>query len=183
MIKGVGQAEALVEVGLCLGTRRTDFVSYGAEAVPKRRVAVGKGGRGTAAFISVAGTSVRAWTRRSTIFVRSAVAGVWQIGKSELDDAGATVALAAPMTAPLPPDMASPMSEPRKTMPPRLMAVVENRVSRDRCVMIPSKNPQRYFAQINSFAEPTRLLHACHRTGTIGRSSHPSHPVPRPGPL
>src|SRR5215472_18635051 len=50
MIKGVGQAEALVEVGLCLGTRRTDFVSYGAEAVPKRRVAVGKGGRGHGCF-------------------------------------------------------------------------------------------------------------------------------------
>src|SRR5262249_61788144 len=49
----------------------------------------------------------------------------------------------APMSAPLPPDMASPVSEPRKTMPPRLMAVVENRVSRDRCVMIPSKSPQR----------------------------------------
>src|SRR5262252_8404639 len=102
-----------------------------------------KAGAGTAAFISVGGTSVRVCARRSTVLVRSPAACVWQIGKSELDDAGATVALAAPMSAPLPPDMASPMSEPRKTMPPRLMAVVENRVSRDRCVMIPSKNPQR----------------------------------------
>src|SRR5262249_9090463 len=87
--------------------------------------------------------SVRVCARRSTVLVRSPAAGVWQVGKSELDDAGATVALAAPVSASLPPDMASPVSEPRKTMPPRLMAVVENRVSRDRCVMIPSKSPQR----------------------------------------
>src|SRR5262249_47128789 len=105
-----------------------------------------KAGAGTAAFISVGGTSVRVCARRSTVFIRSAAAGVWQIRKSELDDAGATVAPAAPISVSLPPDMASPVSEPRKTMRPRLMAVMENRVSRDRCVMIPSKSPQRRLA-------------------------------------
>src|SRR6476469_8851657 len=98
-------------------------------------------GAGIAAFISVFGTSVRVCARRSTVFVRSAAAGVWQIGKSQLDDGEATVALAAPIIAPPPPDMASPARAPRKAMPPRLMAAVENRVSRDECIIIPSKDP------------------------------------------
>src|SRR5262245_9937080 len=122
-----------------------------------------KSGAGVAAFISVGGTSVRVCARRSTVFVRPEGAGVWQIGKSEVDAAGATVALAAPISTPPPASMTFGASHPRET-PPKTSAVVENRASRERRVIIPSK-PRRdgptCFTH-NLFAEPTCWFHACH---------------------
>src|SRR5262245_25394167 len=116
-------------------------------------------GAGMAAFISVGGTSVRACARRSSVPVRPGVTRVWQIGKSALDVAGATVALAAPISTPPPASMILSASEPRET-PPTMIAVVENRASRERCVMIALQASARRTDLLHSDEYSLQSLHA-----------------------
>src|SRR5262249_55547432 len=95
----------------------------------------------------------------------------WQIGKSALDVAGATVALAAPISTPPPASMILSASEPRET-PPTMIAVVENRASRERCVMIASKHRRdglTCFTQMNTLCRAYMLVPRMSRDGPFAR--------------